>query len=75
MAHVIFYCILKSNFLDMQEHRVVQRDEITSFIKYYDRGDDAAIIQYGECCMKNGFGLKFIHKFFNIPFLKLQVCY
>ena len=57
----------------MQEHRVVQRDEIASFVKYYDRGDDAAIIQYAECCMKNGFGLKFIHKFFNIPFLILQV--
>ena len=52
---------------------MVQRDEIASFIKYYDRGDDAAIIQYADCCLKNGFGLKFIHKFFNIPFLKLQV--
>ncbi|XP_028411007.1 rab-like protein 6 isoform X2 [Dendronephthya gigantea] len=64
--------LILSNFLDMQEHRVVQREEILSFIKYYDRGSDAAILQHGECSMKNGFGLKFIHKFFNIPFLKLQ---
>jgi hypothetical protein len=66
---------LQSNFLDMQEHRVIQKEEIASFVKYYDRGADAALVQYGECCMKNGFGLKFIHKFFNVPFLKLQVCY
>lgn len=57
----------------MAEHRVVQLDEITEFIKSLERPKDAAIVEYGECCMKNSFGLKFIHKFFNIPFLKLQV--
>lgn len=33
----------------------------------------ASYIHYAESSMKNGFGLKYLHKFFNIPFLQLQV--
>lgn len=27
---------------------------------------------YAESSMKNGFGLKYLHTFFNIPYLQLQ---
>jgi hypothetical protein len=29
-------------------------------------------VRWGETSLRNGFGLKFLHKFFNIPFLTLQ---
>lgn len=31
-----------------------------------------AQIRYSESSMRNGFGLKLLHKFFNLPFLQLQ---
>lgn len=37
-----------------------------------DRGEDAAEARYAESSMRNGFGLKFLHKFLNLPFLTLQ---
>lgn len=33
----------------------------------------SSYIHYAESSMKNGFGLKYLHRFFNIPFLQLQV--
>lgn len=32
----------------------------------------SAQIRYSESSMRNGFGLKLLHKFFNLPFLQLQ---
>ena len=31
-----------------------------------------APVRYAESSMSNGFGLKFLHKWFNLPFLQLQ---
>lgn len=35
----------------------------------------SSYIHYAESSMKNGFGLKYLHRFFNIPFLQLQVTF
>ena len=37
------------------------------------RGEQGSPIKYCEASMRNGFGLKYVHKFFNLPFLQLQV--
>lgn len=38
------------------------------------RGENGGEVRYAEASMRNGFGLKYIHKFFNLPFIQLQVC-
>ena len=37
----------------------------------YSQGKRAQV-RYAETSMRNTFGLKYIHKFFNLPFLHLQ---
>lgn len=37
------------------------------------RPPGSSYFRYAESSMKNSFGLKYLHKFFNIPFLQLQV--
>ncbi|XP_078357659.1 rab-like protein 6 [Oculina patagonica] len=57
---------------DMGEHRLVPTDEVVAFITHLERPDRSPPIHYAETSLKNGFGLKYIHKFFNLPFLLLQ---
>jgi len=45
---------------------------VKTFIESLNRGEDSGQIRYSEASMRNGFGLKFLHKFFNLPFLHLQ---
>lgn len=42
-------------------------------ILFHFRPPGSSYIHYAESSMKNGFGLKYLHRFFNIPFLQLQV--
>lgn len=42
-------------------------------ILFHCRPPGSSYIHYAESSMKNGFGLKYLHRFFNIPFLQLQV--
>ena len=32
-----------------------------------------SVVRYAEASMRNGFGLQYLYKFLNIPFLLLQV--
>ncbi|XP_040316208.1 rab-like protein 6 isoform X3 [Herpailurus yagouaroundi] len=69
-AHVPV-CVL-GNYRDMGEHRVVLPDDVRDFIDNLDRPPGSSYFRYAESSMKNSFGLKYLHKFFNIPFLQLQ---
>lgn len=64
-------CVL-GNQRDMGEHRVILPDDIKDFINSLNRPPGSSHIHYAESSMKNGFGLKNLHRFFNIPFLQLQ---
>ncbi|KAJ8379668.1 hypothetical protein SKAU_G00004460 [Synaphobranchus kaupii] len=64
-------CVL-GNHRDMGEHRVILPDDIHEFISGLNRPRGSSYIHYAESSMKNGFGLKYLHRFFNIPFLQLQ---
>ncbi|KAG5840815.1 hypothetical protein ANANG_G00192650 [Anguilla anguilla] len=64
-------CVL-GNHRDMGEHRVILPDDIHEFISGLNRPMGSSYIHYAESSMKNGFGLKYLHRFFNIPFLQLQ---
>ncbi|XP_048587044.1 rab-like protein 6 isoform X2 [Nematostella vectensis] len=64
--------LVLANRRDMEEHRLVDSEEITSFINSLERPDRSPPIHYAESSMKNGFGLKYIHTFLSFPFLMLQ---
>ncbi|XP_041915125.1 rab-like protein 6 isoform X1 [Alosa sapidissima] len=64
-------CVL-GNQRDMGEHRVILPDDTRDFISSLNRPRGSSYIHYAESSMKNGFGLKYLHRFFNIPFLQLQ---
>ncbi|KAK0076612.1 hypothetical protein PV325_005091 [Microctonus aethiopoides] len=62
--------IVLGNHCDMAHHRTVSKDRITYFIDSLT--SRSAQVRYAESSMRNGFGLKLLHKFFNLPFLQLQ---
>lgn len=65
--------LILANFIDKAHHRCVSRAQAMGFIEdELDRGSNAAQTLYAESSMRNGFGLKFLHKFLNLPFLTLQ---
>ena len=42
-------------------------------VLFMNRPPGSSYFRYAESSMKNSFGLKYLHRFFNIPFLQLQV--
>lgn len=61
-----------ANHRDMGHHRCISEDDVKFFVENLERPSTHAPVRIGESSMRNGFGLKFLHKFFNLPFLALQ---
>ncbi|XP_049847525.1 rab-like protein 6 [Schistocerca gregaria] len=64
--------LVLANHCDMAHHRTVTPDHIAYYIEEFKRPAGSAQIRYAESSMRNGFGLKLLHKFLNLPFLQLQ---
>lgn len=50
----------------------IRIDEKYFLIRGRFRRSRTAQVRYSESSMRNGFGLKLLHKFFNLPYLQLQ---
>ncbi|KAK3605865.1 hypothetical protein CHS0354_017770 [Potamilus streckersoni] len=64
--------LVLGNHRDMGHHRTVLEDKAHYFVRHLERPEGAAHVRYAESSMRNSFGLKYIHKFLNLPFLQLQ---
>lgn len=65
-------CLILANNKDSESSRKVYQEEVGYLIESANRPPGTPAILCLESSMKNGFGLKYIHKFFNLPFLLLQ---
>ncbi|KAH3794059.1 rab-like protein 6 [Dreissena polymorpha] len=64
--------LILGNHRDMGHHRTVLEDKARYFVEGLQRPAGSGQVRYAESSMRNAFGLKYIHKFFNLPFLQLQ---
>lgn len=63
--------VLLGNHCDMQHHRQVHPHHIEQAMQHA-KMTRTAPIRYAESSMRNGFGLRLLHKFLSVPFLRLQ---
>lgn len=63
--------LILGNHCDMSHHRVVSEGQAVGFIEQVQETRTGKIM-YGESSMRNGFGLRLLHKFLGLPFLRLQ---
>lgn len=64
--------LVLANHLDMKHHRNITEDQVKFYVESVERPPGSAQIRYAESSLRNGFGLKFLYKWFNLPFLQLQ---
>lgn len=64
--------LVLANHLDMRHHRNTTEDQVRFYIESVERPPGSAQIRYAESSLRNSFGLKFLYKWFNLPFLQLQ---
>ncbi|CAD7088511.1 unnamed protein product [Hermetia illucens] len=62
--------LILGNHCDMGHHRVITPGQATALIE--SLGERPAEVLYAESSMRNGFGLRLLHKFLGLPFLRLQ---
>ncbi|XP_071820918.1 rab-like protein 6 isoform X2 [Apostichopus japonicus] len=65
--------LVLGNMRDMGQHRTVDEEDSRFYIEHFQRPEGSAPVMYAESSMKNGFGLRYLHTFFNIPYLQLQM--
>lgn len=63
--------LILGNHCDMAHHRVVSEGQAVGFVEQAQELRKGKIM-YGESSMRNGFGLRLLHKFLGLPFLRLQ---
>ncbi|XP_073942813.1 rab-like protein 6 [Choristoneura fumiferana] len=63
--------VILGNHCDMQHHRQVHPHHIEQALEHAKLTRTAAV-RYAESSMRNGFGLRLLHKFLSVPFLRLQ---
>ncbi|XP_026484318.1 rab-like protein 6 [Vanessa tameamea] len=63
--------VILGNHCDMQHHRQVHPHHIEQAM-HHAKMTRTAPIRYAESSMRNGFGLRLLHKFLSVPFLRLQ---
>lgn len=63
--------LILGNHCDMAHHRVVSEGQALGLIEQAQETRKGKLM-YGESSMRNGFGLRLLHKFLGLPFLHLQ---
>ncbi|CAG5018429.1 unnamed protein product [Parnassius apollo] len=63
--------VVLGNHCDMQHHRQVHPHHIEQAL-HNAKLTRTAPVRYAESSMRNGFGLRLLHKFLSVPFLRLQ---
>lgn len=63
--------VVLGNHCDMQHHRQVHSHHIEQALQHA-KLTRTAPVRYAESSMRNGFGLRLLHKFLSVPFLRLQ---
>ncbi|CAH0405908.1 unnamed protein product [Chilo suppressalis] len=63
--------VVLGNHCDMQHHRQVHMHHIEQAL-HHAKMTRTAPVRYAESSMRNGFGLRLLHKFLSVPFLRLQ---
>ena len=60
-----------ANFVDQAANRAITREQGIGFAEEMSESLKMDV-RFSESSMSNGFGLRFLHKFFSLPYLKLQ---
>ncbi len=63
--------LILANFLDRGHHRCVTREQGAGLAESA-AAEDGVDARYAESSMRNGFGLRYLHRFLSLPYLALQ---